>query len=285
MSWKKSHWSFPKHIADPNLAFSIRFKDQLVVVQSPPSNPSSNINTLAGRKKKPSGGTVVVDGKTKNKQKTIPIQTVKKTKGQTQGRHVQKQPSDYYIPFGVTDEESNTIRDITIDTMPYDFKNTDIDSSDLTGLLAYLLRGRNVQRSSSVKFAPACAPQDTYVNYVYEYDIHNQVLNASLQDPNSVVVQRLQSYIADWAAEEIYKRNLVSYITDDVRLTKIIDVSKQYDNRATLRFYVSINVSKNLIPVIRRVLELVFEKLQKECFATSNKKIDWGDMVLIPIWK
>jgi hypothetical protein len=25
--------------------------------------------------------------------------------------------------------------------------------------------------------------------------------------------------------------------------------------------------------------------LQKECFATSNKKIDWGDMVLIPIWK
>jgi len=247
------------------------------VVQSSPSNPSSNTNILAGTNKKPS------DGKTKNQQKTIPINTGKKPKGQTQGQNFKKQPSNYLIPFDITDQESNTIRDITIDTLPYDFKNTDIDPTYLTGLLAYLLRGGNVQQSSSVEVAPACGPQDTYVNYVYEYDIHNQVLNASLQDPNSAVVQRLQSNIADWAAEEIYKRNLVSYITDDVRLTKIIDVSKQYDNRATLRFYVSINVSKNLIPVIRRVLALVFEKLQNEFFATSNQKIDWGNMVLIPI--
>jgi len=105
------------------------------------------------------------------------------------------------------------------------------------------------------------------------------------QDPNSDVVKNLQSFIADTTAEEIYKRNLVSYVTDDVRLTKIIDVSTEYNNRATLRFYVSINVSKNLIPIMRRVLELVFEKLQKERFATSNKKIDWGNMVLIPISK
>lgn len=266
--------------------------------------------------------TVIADGKTKNKQTTGPIKTVTKRKGQTHGQHVKKQPSEHHIPSGVDDRESNTIDDITIDTMPYEFKDTDIDtmpyefedtdidtmpyefkdtdidtmpyefkdtnidSPYLTGLLAYLLRGRNMQRSSSaVQSEPACQPEDIYVNYIYEYDIRNQVLNASLQDPNSAVVQRLQSDIADWAAEEIYKRNLVSYVTDDVRLTKIIDVSKEYDNRATLRFYVSINVSKNLIPVIRRVLELVFEKLQKERFATSTTEIDWGNVVLIPITK
>jgi len=74
-------------------------------------------------------------------------------------------------------------------------------------------------------------------------------------------------------------------VTDDARLTKIIDVSKQYNNRATLRFYISINVSKSSIPAIRRVLETVGKKLQNERFATSNKKIDWGSMVLIPIQK
>jgi hypothetical protein len=265
------------------------------VIQSLPSNPSSNTNTFAGMTKKPSADTMVVgqkkvstvitDGKTKKEQKTIPIKTVKKTKGQTQGRPVKKQPSEHHIPFSVTDQESNTIRDITIDTMPYDFKNTDINSPYLTGLLAYLLRGSSVQRSSSVKFEPACEPQDTYVNYVYEYDIHNQVLNASLRDPNSAVVQRLQSKIADWAAEEIYKRHLMSYVIDDVRLTKIVDVSKQYDNQATLRFYASINVNKKYMSVIQRVLELVFDRLQTECFEKSNKKIDWGNMVLIPISK
>jgi hypothetical protein len=263
------------------------------VTVAPVADNKTDKTVTQGTKKKPSAGTVVAgqekvstvttDSKPKKAQTNIPTKTVKKTKGQTQGRPVKKQPSEHYIPSGFTDQESNTIRDITIDTVPYDFKNTDINSPYLNGLLAYLLRGRNLQRSSSVKLEPACEPQDTYVNYVYEYDIHNQVLNASLQDPNSAVVQRLQSNIADWAAEEIYKRNLVSYVTDNVQLTKIIDVSKQYDNRATLRFYVSINVSKNLIPVIRRVLALVFEKLQNECFATSNQKIDWGNMVLIPI--
>jgi hypothetical protein len=264
------------------------------VIQLLLSNPSSNTNIFAGTTKKPSAGTVAVGqkkvstaitGKTKKEQKTIPIKTIKKTIGQTQGRPVKKQPSEHDIPFGVTDQESNTIRDITIDKMPYDFKNTDINSPYFTSLLAYLLRGRSVQRSSSIKFAPACEPQDTYVNYVYEYDIHNQVLNDSLRDPNSAVVQRLQSNIADWAAEEIYKRHLVSYVIDDVRLTKIVDVSKQYDNQATLRFYASINVNKEYISVIQRVLELVFDRLQTECFAKSNKKIDWGNMVLIPILK
>jgi len=265
------------------------------VVQSPPSNPLSNTNTFAGTTKKPSASTAVVGqqkaspvtphGKTKNEPETIPIKPVKKTKGQTPERHVKKQPSEHHIPFGVTDQESNTIRDITIDEISYNFKDTDINSPYLTGLLASLLQGSNLQPSSSFKVGPPCEPQDTYVNYVYEYDIHNQVLNASLRDPHSAVIQRLLSNIADWTAEEIYKRNLVSSIIDDVRLTKIIDVSKQYDNRATLRFYASISVDKKYIPVIRRVLELVFQKLQNESFTTSNKKIDWGNMVLIPISK
>ena len=187
---------------------------------------------------------------------------------------------------GVTDRESNTVRDITIDNMPYEFKN--LDSHSLTGLLAYLLRAgrRNRHSSSSGRSnGPSCAPEDVVISYVFEYDIQNQMFNSSFQDPKSAVIQNLQSTIADWAAEEIYKRNLVSYVTDDVRLIKIIDVSKQYNGRATLRFYVSINVSKNLIPVIRRILAGVFEKLQHERFATSNEKIDWGNMVLIPISK
>ena len=163
--------------------------------------------------------------------------------------------------------------------MPYEYKN--LDSRDVSGLLAYLLRGR----ASGKSRGSACAPQDIYVNYVYEHDIQNQVFNSSFQDPNSPVIQRLQTSIAEWTAEEIYKRNLVSYVTDDARLIKIVDVSKQYDNRATLRFYVSINVSKNLIPVLRRVLVAVFERLQQERFGSSNKKIDWGNMVLIPINK
>ncbi len=116
---------------DPNWAFSIRFEDGLIVIQSLPSNPSSNTNTFAGMTKKPSADTMVVgqkkvstvitDGKTKKEQKTIPIKTVKKTKGQTQGRPVKKQPSEHHIPFSVTDQESNTIRDITIDEISYNF--------------------------------------------------------------------------------------------------------------------------------------------------------------------
>jgi hypothetical protein len=188
--------------------------------------------------------------------------------------------------YGVTDQESNAVRDITIDTIPYEYKDTNIDSESLNGLLAYLLYGRGLpQVPSSKSQSSGCALQDTYVNYVYEYDIQNQVFNSSLQDPNSDVIQGLQSDIADWTAEEIYKRNLVAYVTDDARLTKIIDVSNQYNNRAALRFYISINVSKNLIPVIRRILETVGEKLQTQRFSTSNKNIDWGDMVLIPIQK
>jgi hypothetical protein len=258
-----------------------------------PSNASSKTNTVAGGStKKPSVKAIVANGKGKQQKSKITIKKVIKTSGQSQGKKIIKLPSSGRMVVlgrrhGVTDRESNTVRDITIDTMPYEFQDTNVDSSYYTGLLASLLRGRSFQQPSSVKKVQSsgCAPQDIYVNYVYEYDIQNQVFNSSFQDPNSAVVQRLQSDIGDWTAEEIYKRNLVSYVTDEARLTKIVDVSNQYNNRATLRFYISINVSKNLIPVIRRVLESVCGKLQQERFSTSNKKINWGNMVLIPITK
>ena len=266
----------------------LRFEDGLYLVQSVPRDASLSTTTVAGATvKKPSGKktqAIVADHRGKGHSKQIIIKTITKTRGQSQGKHVVKLPSTGRNVVlgrqrGVTHQESNRIRDITIDNMQDGYKG--IDSRYLTGLLAYLLRGRSSVKSQG----SACAPEDIYVNYVYENDIQNQVFNSSFQDPNSAVVQGLQTNIAEWAAEEIYKRNLVSYVTDDARLIKIVDVSKQYNNRATLRFYVSINVSKNLIPVIRRVLASVFEKLQKERFGSSNKKIDWGNMVLIPINK
>ncbi len=245
------------------------------------------INTVAGVSKKTLSGST---GQVSYQNNKLSIKSLVRTNGQSSGRQVIKLPSTGESVFlggsyGVTDRESNAVRDITIDTIPYEYKNINVDSSSLNGLLAYLLYGRGISRVSSSEKSQSsgCVPQDTYVNYVYEYDIQNQVFNSSFQDPNSIVIQRLQSDIADWTAEEIYKRNLASYVTDDARLTKIIDVSKQYNNRATLRFYISINVSKNLIPVIRRVLETIGEKLQDEHFSTSNKKVDWGNMVLIPI--
>lgn len=153
-------------------------------------------------------------------------------------------------------------------------------------MLAALLYGRQSRQGPPARSSgPSCIPQATFVNYVYEYDIQNQVFNSSFQDPQSDVIQNLQSWIADAVAEEIYKRNLAFYVTDEARLIKVIDVSQQYNNRAVLRFYISINCDKNFIPVIRRVLDTVGQNLQNERFATSNKKIDWGNMVLIPITK
>ena len=226
-----------------------------------------------------------------NRKSKLTIKSIVKTGGQSNGKNVIKLPRTgkgvfFGESYGVTDHESNAVRDITIDNIPSEYRDVNVDVSALNGLLAALLYGHGSSRTSFRKSqGSGCAPQDTYVNYVYEYDIQNQVFNSSFQDPNSAVVQSLQSDIADWTAEEIYKRNLVSYVTDDARLTKIVDVSKQYNNRATLRLYISINVSKNLIPVIRRVLETVGDKLQNQRFSTSNKKIDWGNMVLIPIQK
>jgi hypothetical protein len=140
-------------------------------------------------------------------------------------------------------------------------------------------------QSSSPSFkaqSSICGPTDSYVNYIYEYDIHNQVFNSSFQDSNSLVIQRLQSTISDWTSEELYKRNLISYIFDKVRLTKIIDVSNEYDNQSTIRIYVSINLQKDFIPSIRRIFQIVFAKLQKESLTISEENINWTNMVIIP---
>ncbi|CAM4805041.1 unnamed protein product, partial [Rotaria magnacalcarata] len=188
--------------------------------------------------------------------------------------------------YRVTGEESNRIRDLTINSISMYDRTRNVDSR-YSRLLHNLRRGRQFEQPSISKksYTQNCAPQDIYVSYVYEYDMHNQVFNSSFQDPNSILIKGLQSDIARYTAEELYKRNLVPYVTDEAHLTKIMDVSKQYNDQAALRFYISIDVSRSLIPVIRHVLHTVFTKLKNERFATSNKKIDWGEMVLIPITK
>jgi hypothetical protein len=180
--------------------------------------------------------------------------------------------------------QSYGVNDVTIERRPYGFKNFNIGINN-AGLLAYLIRRRFSQSLPTKSPSSICALRDLYVNYIYEYDIYNQDFNSSFQDPNSVVVQRLQSNLADWTSEELYKRNLVSSILAKPRLMKIIDVSEQYNNHSTIRIYTLINLRKNLIPVMRSVFELVFEKLQKQSFSTSQENINWENIVIIPIRK
>jgi hypothetical protein len=267
----------------------------LYTVQSLSISDSTKADTAADTptKKSPVKAKVTTSKGKKQKSKHT-IKTLVKTSRKSQGEKFLKLSNTNKViilggRYGVTtDRESNTVRDITIDSMPYEFKNLDIDTPYL-GLLYRLLQGRSFIKSSSSSSSNSesagCEPQDIYVNYIYEYDIQNQVFNSSFQDPESVVVQRLQSDIAYWTAEEIFKRNLSPHITDEARLTKIVDVSKQNKNQAAIRLYVSISVSKSSIPAMRRVFETVFTRLQRERFATSNKKVDWGNMVLIPITK
>lgn len=216
------------------------------------------------------------------------MKSLTKPEGQSRNRKVVKLPKvgksiSLGRPSDVSSGESNAIRDITIDNIYDEYKNVNIDKKKFNGLLALLHShgfGKRGRGGNS-----ACPPQDVYVNYIFEYDIQNQVFNSSFQDAKSAVVQGLQQLIAEWTAEEICKRNLLAYVTDEARLTKIVDVSQENNNRATLRFYISINVSKNLIPVLRRILESVCKRLQNERFQTPNEKVDWGKMVLIPIEK
>lgn len=107
------------------------------------------------------------------------------------------------------------------------------------------------------------------MNYIYQYDIRGQALNSSFQDLNSDVVHRLQSQIADWTSAELFKRNLLSYVPDRVRISKIIDVTKQNDNHPTIRLYISINLPKNLIPTICHI----FENLHVENAFISRENI------------
>ncbi|CAF1208400.1 unnamed protein product [Didymodactylos carnosus] len=183
--------------------------------------------------------------------------------------------------------EQNQLRDITLTTL---YENDDLEQ--VNGLLYFLRKlGQGKRRSDNKEgtkqvFNKKCeTTKDVYVNYVYEYDIQNQVMNSSLRDPNSETIKRINTFFADAFAEECYKRNLVQYVIDDARLVRILDVSKLYKNEPTLRFYASINCSKNLIPLISRIFEVVFEKLQNDLLSKSNKKMSWGDMELIPIKK
>jgi len=99
---------------------------------------------------------------------------------------------------------------------------------------------------------------------------------------NSLVVQNLRTNIVDWTSEELYQRNLVSYISSKATLIRIIDVSHQYNNRPTIRFYVSIDIPKSFIPVVRNVFEVVFEKLQQQTFSSSSStNFNRSNMIVI----
>ncbi|CAF1068064.1 unnamed protein product [Rotaria sordida] len=273
-------------------------RDGLYVVQSLPSNGLSNTDSVPKvATNQPSSAVpktvepLVATGKEKKRKSKISIPKLIRKSGQSQGKKVIKLPRTGKMivlgeRFGVSDLESNRIRDITIDSMRQNYLTTDIDLRQLS-LLYSLLRGHvfKGRLSSRKSESSGCAPQDVYVNYVYEHDIHNQVFNSSFQDPDSFVIQSLQSDIARYTAEELYKRNLVSDVKDKAHLIRIMDVSKQYKDLATLRFYVSIIVRESSIPIISDVFKVVFTKLQNERFAASNKKIDWGQMMLLPITK
>lgn len=120
------------------------------------------------------------------------------------------------------------------------------------------------------------------MEYIYEYDIHNQAFNSSFQNLNSAVVQHLESIIADQTSKELYKENLLSSIPDRVRIRKIIDVSHVYQNDPTIRLYISINLFKSFIPTIHHLFQRIFENLQQETFPPSNNEHFSSNLVLIP---
>lgn len=163
----------------------------------------------------------------------------------------------------------------------YEYDNVDIGNQELIGLLAKLLKRQSSQDLLPISES-GCPPGELFVEYIYEHDIHNQVFNSSLQVWNSDTVKTLQSSITDWAAEEIYERNLATDITDQVRLIRLSDVSNEYNDNPTVRYYVSLAVQKSLIPAVRRILSLVFDKLQREYFATSNNDNNLSNMISIP---
>lgn len=248
---------------------------------------------VAPSKKSPNGP--VISGKITNTvsrgNKKLTLKSLTKTKGQPQGTKVMKLPKDGEPVFfgrtpGIANRKPNIVRDV-IDENSYDQpKNAPINKKQLNTFLAFLLSGRGSGKKQFGRHgAPACPPRDVYVNYIYEFDIYNQVFNSSFQDPNSVVIRGLQNDIAEWTAAEICKLNLISYVIDKARLVKIADVSKKFNDQATIRFSVSINVNKRLIGEFARLLENIGKKVQNERFSTSNKKVDWGSMVLIPITK
>lgn len=120
------------------------------------------------------------------------------------------------------------------------------------------------------------------VNYISEFDIYNLAFNSSFRNLKSPGSRRVQAKIAVWAAEDIHRLNLASDMPNELRLLRIIDVSKYYNNRPAIRFYTSIVVRRCQIPIIRAILAAVFDKLQKESTATSTKQANWNDITVIP---
>ncbi|CAF4542284.1 unnamed protein product, partial [Rotaria socialis] len=185
----------------------------------------------------------------------------------------------------VSNYESNIEHNINIESEfdesdEYDNTDkTDIDSQELFGVLTQLLT-----RSTHDKVLPVareaetgCPPGEMFVEYIYEHDIYNQVFNSALQYRSSPVLLSLQSDINDWIVEEIYKHNLAADVNDPVRILRIVDISKEYNNNPAVRYYVSLVIRKTQIPIIRRVFALIFDKLQRQYFSTPNSECPSND--------
>ena len=162
-------------------------------------------------------------------------------------------------------------------------QNTDVSSRRFRGLLQYLLRRRLYGRFLSKKSTSSggCPLNDIYVDYIFEYDIHNQKFNGTLRNPKSQVVQRLKTIIIDWTAQEIYLRNLRNKVSNNVCIDRIVDVTQQHGGVRTVRYYVSIPIPRSLIPIVRRILTKVFQKLQEKYFCMAGENFS-QKMVVVP---
>ncbi|CAF1280157.1 unnamed protein product, partial [Didymodactylos carnosus] len=162
----------------------------------------------------------------------------------------------------------------------------EIDIESVSAVLEFLHSLDDVSKSSSqTDNSDDCQTIDVSVKYVYQYDIQNQMMNSSMKDSQSDVIQNIQRFIVQEFAEECYRRNIVQYLLDDVRLLGLQDASKFYQHRATVRIYVSINCPKRLIPLIQRIFEAVLQKLEQRYFSSksNNIKDDRSDVTLIAI--
>lgn len=230
-----------------------------------------------------------------DQEQTVQQQKLAGSRKFRQDDYFQKKPSAVnYVDFtssnqiqlgNTINDESNDMSDTNIETDHYSYKNSDIDIENIINPIISLLRRRinRRQNARALQSRAGCSSHDILVEYIYEHDVHNQIFNSSLQKMASTTVQRLQSEIIDWTVEEIYKRNLAADVIDHVRLVRMVDVSKEYNNNPTVRYYVSLVVRKTLIPVIRRILALVFEKLQRKYFLLRSNKINGSNMVTISI--
>ena len=177
-------------------------------------------------------------------------------------------------------QEGIPAKGLIIDAVIFDEKKANKDKLRWKSLFPNALE-RQLNQRSSEESSDICTARGICVDYTYEHDIYDQVFNSSLEDPKSAVMRHLQALIADWTMEEIHKRNLPLDIIGEVPIPRIVDISKQYEDRPTVRYYVSMIAHTPQIPIVRHILTLVFKKLQKECCAKASEQPDWSNIIVI----